>query len=247
MISDLDCCKSFKKYKNNKFMGKYISNYTKSVCQYQNKTFCLSTPNFSIKGPSKLAHEKQLEWMLSRSKVGESSIGSYACCDDKSCSFSLYVDVSAYLKAQNHLISPSNSSDCLGAIPTSAVIYSNSLCKDSKLVVICPSLYQSGKCRFWGTECENPLLLTYQVTSCNETGGEVALSNNLSLSDSPVVTCQTPNPTEHSISEIVSIVTGVGSFIAAAIGVIIAYRKYKLLKRKLELVINSKNEDQTDE
>ncbi|KAF0530113.1 hypothetical protein F8M41_012355 [Gigaspora margarita] len=127
----------------------------------------------------------------------DKSLGEYI-----SCSFSPYVDVSAYLKAQNYSISP---------------------------------------------KCENPLLLTYQVTSCNETEGEIALSNNLSLSDPLVVTCQTPNPTDHSISKIVGIVTGVGFFIAAAIGVIIAYRKYKLSKRKVELVINSKNEDYTDE
>ncbi|CAG8563255.1 1087_t:CDS:2 [Racocetra fulgida] len=237
-------------------------------CQYQNGTFCISTPNFSIEGSSKLIHEKQLEWMLSRSKEHEYSIGSYACCDDKNCSLGPYVDPSAYLEGQNHPISPHHSPDCLGFSPQSAV-NPNSLCEGSKLAVICPNLYQSGKCRLWGTKCENPILLTYQVTSCNGTGGIMAPSNNLSLSNSPEVTCPETSISPEiyispkisispeisisqesqglSINQIIGIVTGVGSFVAAAVGVIIAYKRYKLSKRKLEIVINDKNENQTDE
>jgi hypothetical protein len=246
-ISSLDCCKAFEEYKDDKFLGKDISDEIKQVCQHRDGVFCLSTPNLSIEGSSKSIHEKQMEWMISRSKVGEYSIGSYACCDSKGCLLNDFVDESAYLEGKNHPISPGNGPNCFGFALSSGV-HTDTLCKDSKLAVICPNLYQSGKCRLWGTECENPLLLSYQVIPCNETGGEIITNNNLSLSSSPMVTCP-PNPaTGLSVGEIVGIATGAGSFVAATTSVIIAYRKYKLSKKKLETITNDgKNEDQIEE
>ncbi|CAG8718377.1 11844_t:CDS:1 [Dentiscutata erythropus] len=181
--SDLKCCNANLTLE---ISSNAIINNTIRVCDY-NGIFCLTTTYFS---GATVVQQNQINWMLSRNKWNESRIGSYACCDTSGCILSHYIDEKAYIQGLNYPIFPQLSPVCSGS---SALlnygILLDSLCNDTtKFSVICPDLYQSGKCRIWGSECENPLLIDYIVEVCNETRVEAILDNNIQLNNSPPAT-----------------------------------------------------------